>query len=242
VWRSWLARTAGGREVAGSSPVTPTREFIIMTKKCTLYLVRHGESISNKNGMVGGQTDFHLTEEGRAQAEATKRALQQVHFDELYSSDLIRTIDTAEIIAGRPVKASHRLSDLRERNFGSLEGRTHAEFARLRASQHEIVQAMNPAERWAYDYGTGMESNEVLSNRTMKALIEIANNNLDKTVLIAMHGGPIRTTLVKLGYADEKDLPPGSFSNGGYVVLGYDGKQFTVERAVGINKRESYSE
>ena len=65
---------------------------------CTLYLVRHGETEWNVKGITQGQTNSSLTENGKQQALNTANDLKNINFDAIFSSDLTRTQDTAEII------------------------------------------------------------------------------------------------------------------------------------------------
>jgi 2,3-bisphosphoglycerate-dependent phosphoglycerate mutase len=55
-----------------------------------IYIVRHGETEENKNGVIQGQLDTLLNEEGRRQAALVAQALGQVPFSAAYSSDLSR--------------------------------------------------------------------------------------------------------------------------------------------------------
>ena len=64
--------------------------------KTVIYLIRHGESEGNLKRICLGNTDLGLTEKGREQAEKTAKALSPVDIDAIYSSDLIRAVQTAE--------------------------------------------------------------------------------------------------------------------------------------------------
>jgi probable phosphoglycerate mutase len=88
----------------------------------TLLLIRHGETVWNRENRLQGHGDSPLTDIGLMQVNALGKRMQNVHFDELIASDLGRAQKTAAIIAehtGHPVQSDHRL---RERNYGILEG------------------------------------------------------------------------------------------------------------------------
>lgn len=55
-----------------------------------IYIVRHGETDANRNGILQGHTDTQLNEEGIAQAKMTANALEKVHLTVAYASDLSR--------------------------------------------------------------------------------------------------------------------------------------------------------
>jgi broad specificity phosphatase PhoE len=201
-------------------------------QKTTLYVVRHGESVSNRQGIIAGHVDPDLTEEGKAQVAETKEALQAaVSFDAAYSSDLIRAVHTAEILYGKPVPKNHRLYNLRERNFGSLEGKPEHH---LKAGSQKRKR-LTDEEGWAFRHVPDMESDHELTARFLPALEEIARNNKGKTVLVVAHGGSIRTAIMKLTGYTYKQLPAGSFVNAGYVEIVYDpGEGFRVMQINGV--------
>jgi broad specificity phosphatase PhoE len=94
-----------------------------MEKTCIL-LVRHGQSRGNAERRFGGHTATPLSELGHAQAEATARAFSAERVTAIYSSDLLRAVQTAEPLAratGLEIKQS---SAFRERSVGRMEGLT----------------------------------------------------------------------------------------------------------------------
>ena len=75
--------------------------------KTRVLLVRHGQSQGNAEQRFGGHSPTPLSELGRAQAEATARALRGEGVAAIYSSDLLRAVQTAEPLA-RPAWRSLR--------------------------------------------------------------------------------------------------------------------------------------
>lgn len=200
-----------------------------MTRTTRIFLVRHGESELNSKGIIAGQLDPPLTDEGRRQAEETRLQLKTVKFDAVFSSDLKRAVETGEIISGESIPKAHQLKSLRERTFGSLEGMSEE----MQTPGTEYKSAVPHENAWHYKNVPDMESDHELSERFMNGLREIAETNEGKVVLVAAHGGPIRTVLMELKKLTNKNLPAGSFRNAGYVELGYDGRHFTVLHIVG---------
>jgi broad specificity phosphatase PhoE len=89
-----------------------------------MWLVRHGQTDWNLNGIYQGQSDIPLNETGIQQAHQLASELTHTRFHRIYSSDLVRARQTAEIIAtelGVPVVVDARL---REINQGVWEGKT----------------------------------------------------------------------------------------------------------------------
>lgn len=92
-----------------------------------LYLVRHGESVANREGfLAGNRIDAELTEHGREQAQKTAKKLKGEHVNIIYASPLKRAIDTARIIAQELTIADIHIDErLTERDDGVLTGKTH---------------------------------------------------------------------------------------------------------------------
>lgn len=91
-----------------------------------LVFLRHGESIGNAESRWQGQSDYALTEKGRAQAQALARRwkAEGQKFDRIISSPLVRAKETAEIIASA-LEARLELDPiLMERHIGEMEGLT----------------------------------------------------------------------------------------------------------------------
>lgn len=92
-----------------------------------LVIVRHGQTDLNLQRRIQGQSDVPLNSAGRAQAQALATQLAGFTFSAVYCSDLVRAVETAQILAaplGVPVQVDARLT---ERAFGQFEGLTDAE-------------------------------------------------------------------------------------------------------------------
>jgi broad specificity phosphatase PhoE len=149
----------------------------------TLLLVRHGETDWNRDGRWQGHSDTHLNDLGRKQAARLAAELDGV--DVVYSSDLARARETAEILAARlelPVQVDPRL---RERSFGTWEGKTGPEIEADFAGAHA---------RWLAG-GPGADDAEPFDDfaaRVQAFLGEVVERHPDETVLVVAHGGSIR--------------------------------------------------
>lgn len=142
----------------------------------TILLARHGETDWNREQRWQGWADPPLNDAGRAQARALAEQLQEIPFDAVYSSDLRRAHETAEIVA-----APHNVPvvtdpGLREIDVGSWSGLTHA----------EIAVRFPDGER------TDGESREQHLERVLEAAERIARANPERRILIVTHGGTMR--------------------------------------------------
>lgn len=160
----------------------------------TLYIVRHGETDWNKMGKYQGITDVPLNENGLNQAKACGEALKDITFDRILSSDLSRALVTAETIRGNrttPITVDKRL---RELNFGDWEAML---FSDIEARWPGLIDEMYLRPHLV-KVPNG-ESFKDLQDRAWAGLEEFLNkNDEDETLLIACHGGTIRTLLCKL--------------------------------------------
>jgi broad specificity phosphatase PhoE len=150
----------------------------------TLLLARHGETDWNRDGRWQGHSNTRLNESGRRQAAELAEELDGV--DVLYSSDLDRARETAEIVArrlGLEVRFDRRL---RERSFGAWEGLTMEDIESRFAE---------PYRRWRAGKSHGAEDAEpfeAFGARVQAFLEDVLARHPDETVLVIAHGGAIR--------------------------------------------------
>lgn len=206
-----------------------------MNNYCTLYVVRHGRTEWNAQGRYQGQKDSPLTEQGIKQAKEVAQKLRHIKFDAIFSSDLLRAQRTAEIIALEHRLAVTTAEALRERNFGSVEGKTEREIREELKEVMEIFDTLPPEERYAFKFVEDMESDDEIATRLVTYIREMAVGYAGKTVLLVCHGGLMRAFLLKIGFATFDELPPKSIRNTAYFKLLSDGVDFFVKETDGIN-------
>jgi probable phosphoglycerate mutase len=162
----------------------------------TLLLVRHGETDWNRERRFQGHADPGLNDAGREQARALAEELATEPVAAVYTSDLRRALETAEIVAARLGLEPAPLAGLREVDVGELTGLTLAEI------EERFPDARRRAEERGYGWEQG-ETFEQLQARVLSALHEIAARHAGELVLVVGHGGTIRATLA---HADGLDL------------------------------------
>jgi broad specificity phosphatase PhoE len=151
----------------------------------TIFLARHGESDWNAANRFQGHSDRPLTDLGRRQAEALADAVRGANVEAIYSSPLMRALETARIVAARTGLEVMEDDDLREVDTGGWSG----------LSREEVQQRFPEGfERWISG-GAGWEdgeSYEDMAERTLGAVGRIAEAHPGGRVLVVSHGGPIR--------------------------------------------------
>ena len=208
-------------------------------KYCTFYIVRHGETVWNTQGRMQGQKDSPLTENGLKQAKDVARKLRSIKFDAAFSSDLLRAKRTAEIIALEHELAVDTTQALRERKFGSVEGKTQEELRRDLKDMYETFLSMSPEERFSKKFVDDMESDDEIATRFVTYIREMAVAYAGKTVLLVCHGGLMRAFLIKIGYGTHDELPPRAVGNTSFFKLHSDGVEFNIIETDGIKKRHA---
>lgn len=155
----------------------------------TIFLARHGETEWNRVGRWQGNTDIPLSDVGRAQARQLAERLRSRGITEIFTSDLSRARETAEIVA-ELLGVTHLRSDprLRERGFGCFEGLTREECE----ERHAEVWARYLADRRTVP--TGAEPQDQVVARVVAALTSVATSvDLGGHVLVVSHGAAIRS-------------------------------------------------
>lgn len=154
-----------------------------------LYLIRHGQTDWNLAQRFQGQSDIPLNEVGRRQANALADRLSSQPFDAVYSSDLGRAFETANIIAGGSIEIKTDLR-LREMDFGDWEGATYNKI------KEEYPDALATWEDDVYKNAPpNGETLEQLVIRAQSVLKDILENRKDKTVLLVAHGGVLQSLI-----------------------------------------------
>lgn len=162
-----------------------------------LLLIRHGQTLWNKELRYNGDTDTELTALGRRQAAALAARLQLRHVDIVIASDLLRAISTAEPIAAACRCVVRLDARWREVRFGAAEG----------LHWRDVVERFPLAARaWAENRAdAAMPDGESLLDvltRVQQGLGELAGEFDNRTVAIVSHGGPLRVALCSLLAAD----------------------------------------
>ena len=158
-----------------------------------LILVRHCEPQEDALGLCYGRLDIGLSDAGRQHAERLATSLRQHDWDAVYSSPRLRARETA-VAVNRDVVID---DDLREIDFGDLEGRSYDEIAE---TDPELYRAW--MERPTTVHFPGGESFAELKVRALEVLDRIRAAH--GAAVVVTHGGVLRAGLAAwLGMPDE---------------------------------------
>ena len=155
------------------------------------YILRHGLTTANVEHRLQGQTDTHLIEEGRKQAETARKFLmeRQIHPDLVVVSPLIRTTETAEIATGLPRESFLVDPRIIEMGFGEFEMKQDKELSQEFLEEfHSRTDTYVPPKGGETFYG-------VLAR--IGSFTEMMRQRKDdgSTVLVVSHGAAIHAFL-----------------------------------------------
>ena len=159
-----------------------------------VYLVRHGQTAMNRDGLLQGHTGYGLLPEGVEDARRAARRLRGKGIGLIYSSDLQRARETAAVLrrdlgVEAPVRVSRAL---REMNYGRMNGVRDA-----------VVRVRCPL--WKTDPAfvfPGGESYVAVQSRAQAWLARLERRRPASRVAVVTHGGWIRTLLAALAGED----------------------------------------
>lgn len=190
----------------------------------TLYIVRHGQTDLNKQGIVQGRgRDTDLNDEGRRQAQQFYAAYKHVPFNKIYISKLKRTQQSIQqfIDLGIPYE---KLEGLDELAWGIYEGQP--------STPENKAAFLDLMRNWLdgnldVKFEGGESPNEVKA-RQLQALETIMSHPEEKNVLICMHGRALRLLLCIL--TDQPLTQMDTFPHQNLVLykVTYDGSKFEI--------------
>lgn len=153
-----------------------------------VHWVRHGETDYNLNGRWQGTLDIPLNETGRKQAQLAAEALAAFPIGLVYSSDLSRAYETAQVIAEAHSREIVKDVRLREISLGSFQGLTRQEIASTYPLEYTYWQN---SDKYVVPNG---ESRLQLQARVMSFWGELLACDCEQVVVVT-HGGTIRWLL-----------------------------------------------
>jgi alpha-ribazole phosphatase len=155
-----------------------------------LLLLRHGEPEADSRGRCYGRLDVGLSDHGRDQAVRAARFLADAPIAAIYSSPRRRAAETARPLADARGLALVVREDLREIEFGRLEGMT---FDEVRAHDPELYETwMTRPTTVTFPGGEGFGD---LQRRVLALAGELRRTHAGTTIAVVAHGGVMRALL-----------------------------------------------
>ena len=180
-------------------------------------LVRHGETDFNAKRIFQGYGDIPLSDLGRRQSARVAERLMDMRFDVFYSSDVLRTMQTAEAISQRLGMSPTPCEGLREWHVGTWEGKPVAVFeAHLEAIGAHVVDYV-PEEG---------ESQLQTQERMVAQMQAFAAQHAGETVLCVSHGRAIDMFARHVLGLDAMREPPYTITNTSVSIFDWQEHQW----------------
>jgi enolase len=199
----------------------------------SFVVVRHGESLWNKENRFTGWKDVELSDKGREEARTTGVLLKETKFDRIFSSPLKRTTETLELILEKstpaPVASNpppHNIEyskALIERDYGSISGKNKDDLRTLHGEEQ--------IQKWRRGYEDTPPGGESLQDVVSRVGTyyddNIAPSLSSKTnTLIVSHGNTIRALFVHLGIYTPNTVETLEIPTGTPIVVDVEKKTF----------------
>ncbi|MHB8133225.1 MAG: histidine phosphatase family protein [Anaerolineaceae bacterium] len=158
----------------------------------TFHLIRHGQTDWNIQNRYQGQVDVPLNETGINQARNAAKMLAGQSFNLLYSSDLMRAVQTAEELSKVVDLPIHKDPRLREINQGQWQGLLIDEVLNPKmesiSTKVETIESFHPPDG---------ESIIEVADRVWRCLDDLAKIHTHHNIILVSHGMAIATALCK---------------------------------------------
>ena len=198
-----------------------------------LYIVRHGETEWNVIKRFQGQLNTPLTEKGMEKLRETRKNLENVLFEEVYTSKLERTVKSAEIILNenRGYKNKKmelkRLAELNEVYFGVWQGLTYEEV---------FLKYPEEANNYFYNVKNYKAENIKAENlkdalkRFLRGINKILDSHKSGNILVVTHGTVFEMFINYVGNSSIFDIDERTLmGNGDYKIFSYEDGKFQEE-------------
>ena len=203
-----------------------------------LYIVRHGETEWNVIKRFQGQLNTPLTEKGMEKLRKTGKKLKNILFDQVYTSELERTVNSAEIILNenRGYKNKKmelkKLAELNEVHFGVWQGLKYEEvflkypeeannyFYNVKNYKAENVKAEN----------VKAENLKGALERFLRGINKILSSHKSGNILVVTHGTVFEMFINYVGNSSIFDIDERTLiGNGDYKIFSYEDGKFQEE-------------
>ena len=194
----------------------------------TLVLIRHGQSIWNAENKFTGWVDIGLSEKGIKEAQDAGKKLEDVSFDVVHTSALIRAQKTAEIIIENNKKSKdipvYKDKRLNERHYGSLQGLNKKETAEKYGAEQVHI--------WRRSFDIPPPDGESLKMNAERTIPYFKENVVEdlkngKNVLVSAHGNSLRSIVMYIENISKEDVVKLEIQTGVPRTYVFENNKFT---------------
>lgn len=202
-----------------------------------IFLIRHGETDVNKSGLTHKTNDdTGLTETGKEQIGLVAETLKQNLVSKIVSSDENRAVLSSEIVANELGLKLQVSANLKERNWGDLEGKPWSEIKL-------ILDNLSLEERYNYLPPNG-ESWKQFEERIYGEIDSLVNKYPEENIAVFTHGGVIRALITRLLNEPKQESFKYDPPNASITIFSYEDGVYSIERLMftdHLNSLNNYS-
>ena len=197
-----------------------------------IYLLRHGQTDCNKNGLWYCPEKSHINETGKREALNMVETISTINPQKVYCSPFQRCIDTAGIVMKELRGSEFLIKDcLRERNFQGIDGLTEYDVLK----KYKVTMEKSPITG-EIDSIPNIEGSLSFNRRILKCIDNLISEiEGDKNILLITHGGVIYSVVYQKLNLDPK---PDPFFN--CALLGLEIENNTYKPILSVNIRENW--
>ena len=194
-----------------------------------IYIVRHGETLWNKEKRWQGRTDIELSDYGRELARITGEGLADTHFDIIYSSPLRRAYETATLIRGDRAIEIVQCDILKELSFGSYEGKLYADLVQDDSLTFKHF-FKRPELYIAPPDGETLEALCERASEFMSTVVEpLEKEKHPERIMIVAHGAMNKAIMTHIKKHEIKDFWSGKLQkNCNIIIVDYTDGKYTI--------------
>lgn len=175
-----------------------------------IYLIRHAQVENPNNVNYGRLAGFGLSEEGKKQAEKLRAIFKSLNISQIYTSPLLRSVQTSEIIAAGKIP-TRVIKKITEVNFGKLEGKPLEETLSLR---------QDPKNHSKFP----KESYQKVQKRMVGFIKKCIKKHPGESILLVSHADPIITARFYFENRTLNGIEETETVNGSATILTFDDK------------------
>lgn len=196
-----------------------------------LIILRHGESEWNKENKFTGWENPSISLKGIVEAENVGKLLSEIKFDSVYTSDLVRTIETANIILNLNKSKNYFIRyehALKERDYGDLTGKNKKELEELYGNEQIKI--------WRRSWNVKPPEGKIFKGESLKDVSIRVGNFYDQeiktqisttnNILIIAHGNSLRALFVHLGLKTSENIADFEIATGVPIQINLDTMSF----------------
>lgn len=178
-----------------------------------IYLMRHGQSEGNELGIVQGTNDSVLSNQGIEEAKAASELIRNFKIDKIYTSELSRAKQTAEIIGKNNDIEVEVVREFIELDFGNWQGKKFEDIKKVYKDDF-LIWKKNPDKA----HIDGFEGIENGKKRMLEGFNKIEKDNLEN-ILIVSHGSALKCLIIGLLGMDNSFYKNMVMSNTGISLI-----------------------